>query len=584
MIDRRRRFLAPSALARSRAWRDAPSVATINVLRWTAGSLYLLGGAILLVASAVRLGSDRVDDRSIVTIAVVAVAIGVLIIAIGRRLPRSAYHVVLVAGIGLICGLVLLGHGDPASIALSMPFLFVTINAVFLFPLWQALVHVVIAETACTICLAAVGIPAGAIVLIQGCTIGTTVVVAWLARAASAADEDFLTGLTSRRGFDRRLEEVLHGADRDGRKVSLAVLDVDRFKQINDTAGHPAGDRLLIACARSWGQCVPQTATLARYGGDEFALLLPDTTLGQAADLADHLRSQAPEEVTVSVGVAAWTAGDSGSVLINRADVALYEAKMTGRDRTVAYGDPLRAASELEAAIAAGELVLAYQPVVRLATGEVIGCEALARWQHPQKGLVMPDQFIPQAERTGAIRSLGAWSLATVCRAVMTTAGPRRSVGVNASAVELRSPDYAAMVTATLDEWSMPGELLILEVTEGAFDDEQPQVLANLCALRERGVLIAIDDFGSGYSSLRRLEQLPLDVMKIDGALISAIRDDSDEAPILEAIVSIGRSLGVRLVAERIETAHQADVLRKLGYDLGQGYHFGRPVIGELPR
>ncbi|WP_017936376.1 putative bifunctional diguanylate cyclase/phosphodiesterase [Nocardioides sp. Iso805N] len=583
-MDLERRFLGPTAVARSRAWRDAPSVATINVLRWTGGSLYLLGGTILLVAAAAGLGSDRVDDRSVVTIAVVAVAIGLIIIAIGRRLPRGAYHLVLVAGTGLICGLVLLGHGDPASIALSMPFLFVTINAVFLFPLWQALVHVVITETACTICLASVGITAGAIVLIQGCTIGTTVVVAWLARAASAADQDFLTGLTSRRGFDRRLEEVLHGADRDGRKVSLAVLDVDRFKQINDTAGHPAGDRLLIACARTWGQSLPQTATLARYGGDEFALLLPDTTLGQAADLADHLRSRAPDDVTVSVGVAAWTAGDSGSVLINRADVALYEAKMTGRDRTVAYGDPLRAASELEAAIAAGELVLAYQPVVRLTTGEVIGCEALARWQHPQKGLVMPDQFIPQAERTGAIRSLGAWSLATVCQAVMTTDGPRRSVGVNASAVELRSPDYAAMVTATLDEWSMPGDLLILEVTEGAFDDEQPQVLTNLRALRERGVLIAIDDFGSGYSSLRRLEQLPLDVMKIDGALISAIRDDSDEAPILEAIVSIGRSLDVRLVAERIETAHQADVLCKLGYDLGQGYHFGRPVIGELPR
>lgn len=559
-------------------------MATINTLRWTAASLYLLGGTILLIGTAVRLGSDRVDVRSIAVIGVVGVVVGGLILATGRRLPRWAYHAVIALGTGLICALVLLGHGDAASIALSMPFLFITINAVFLFPLSQGLVHVLVTEAACTICLAAVDIAPGSIVLIQGCTLGTTLVVAWLARAASAADRDFLTGLASRRGFDRRLEEALRSAERDGRRLCLAVLDVDRFKQINDTAGHPAGDRLLIACARSWAPLIPPVATLARYGGDEFALLLPDSTLGRAADLADVLRSGAPAEVTVSVGVAAWQPGDSGSILMNRADVALYEAKTAGRDRIVAYGDPSRSASELEAAIAAGEMVLAYQPVVQLATGEVIGCEALARWQHPQKGLIMPDQFIPEAERTGAIHALGAWSLGTVCRTLMASAEPRRSVGVNASAVELRSPDYASRVIALLDAWSMPANLLVLEITEGAFDDEEPQVLANLRALRARGVLVAMDDFGSGYSSLRRLEQLPIDVLKIDGALVGAIGEDRDEAPILEAIVSIGRSLDVRLVAERIETAHQAEVLRRLGYHLGQGYHFGRPVIGVLPR
>jgi EAL domain-containing protein (putative c-di-GMP-specific phosphodiesterase class I) len=195
----------------------------------------------------------------------------------------------------------------------------------------------------------------------------------------------------------------------------------------------------------------------------------------------------------------------------------------------------------------------------------------------------MPDEFIPHAERTGAIRSLGEWTIETVCREVMSREAPRRSVGVNATAVELRNPDYAAMVVKKLDEWSMPGNLLVVEVTEGAFEDE-PQVLENLCALRERGVLIAIDDFGAGHSSLRRLEQLPIDVIKLDGALTGTIRDDTDEAPILEAIVSIGRSLDVRLVAERVQTAHQARVLHKLGYDLGQGYHFGRPVIGRLPQ
>jgi diguanylate cyclase (GGDEF)-like protein len=566
-------------------WREAPSIASMAVLRWTGGSLYLIGGVALLIGAAAGLGSGRVHERGVVAIALVSLVLGSFVASVGHRLPRSAYHVLLAGGTALISGLVLLGRGDPASIALSTPFLFVTIDAVFLFPLWQALVHVLLAQVAGAVCLASVGIAPGSIVLVEGCSIGTAVVVAWLARAANAAEEDFLTGLLGRRGFDRRLEETVRRAEREGGQLALAVLDVDHFKRLNDGEGHVAGDHVLVGCARAWADAVPPAAVLARHGGDEFALLLPDTPLGRAADLADDLRRCAPPGVTVSAGVAAWAPGDSGSVLVNRADVALYEAKTTGRDRTVAYGDPLRAASELEAAIAADELVLAYQPVVQLSTGDVVGYEALVRWRHPERGLVMPDEFVPLAECTGAVRSLGEWAIRTVCRELGADGGPpRRRVAVNASAVELQRPDYASMVIAQLDAWDLPGHLLIVEVTEGAFDDAQPQVLENLHALRERGVVVAIDDFGAGYSSLRRLAELPIDVLKLDGALVSAIRPDCDEAPILEAIVSMGRSLGVVLVAERIETEHQASVLQKLGCDLGQGYFFGKPVIGPLPR
>jgi diguanylate cyclase len=572
-----------ASLARSRVWREAPSVSTIEALRWTTASLYVLGGAVLQVALAAGLGSERVEGRSIAVLGGVAVVVGLLVAARGQRLPRWVYHALALGGTALITALVLLAHGGGASLALSVPFLFVVINAVFLFAMWQALVHVTVTEASCAVSLAAVGTAPGDIVLVLGCTLGLAGVIAWLTRAAGAADVDALTGLASRRAFDRRLDEALRDADREGGAVALAVLDVDRFKQVNDTAGHLAGDQLLAACASAWRTEVPPTSVLSRYGGDEFTLLMPDTSLGRAADLADELRALTPGAVTLSVGVAAWRPGDSGSVLISRADVALYEAKTGGRDRTVVYGDPHRAAGELEEAIARGQLALAYQPIVRLATGEVIGFEALARWRHPRKGLLGPDEFIPHAERTEAIRVLGEWSLARVCREVMTGPPPRRSVGVNASALELCSPGYADMVTAILDEWSMPGELLVLEVTEGAFDHEQPQVLDNLASLRERGVLIAMDDFGSGYSSLRRLEQLPIDVIKLDGALVGAIRDDSDEAPILEAIAGMGRSLGVRLVAEKVESAHQAKVLQRLGYDLGQGYLFGLPIIGDLP-
>lgn len=560
-----------------RSWREAPTVANPAVLRWATVSFYLLGGVVLLLGS--RHLDPAADERSIAAVAAVAIVIGSGVAVVGDRLPRWVYHLLALTGTSLVSLLVLLGHGGPASITLSTPYLFVIVNTVFLFPLWQSVVHVVIAEVACGLSLMAVDANAGDILILQGSTLGMAVVVAWLARAASAADEDPLTGLANRRGFDRRLEEVLRSADRDGDQVSLAVLDVDHFKDVNDVEGHLAGDRLLLACARAWRTRVPAGGCLARYGGDEFALLLPGLPLGRAADLVDDLRRLTPDDFTVSAGVAAWRPSDSGSVLMNRADVALYEAKTTGRDRAVAYGDPDRAASELEAAISSGQLALAYQPVVRLSTAEVVGFEALVRWRHPEKGLVLPDQFIPQAERTGAIRSLGRWAVAEVVRRTMGGDGPRRSVGVNVSALELRSPDYADIVVEQLERHGMPGDLLVVEVTEGAFDDEDPHVMKNLCALRDAGVLVAIDDFGSGYSSLRRLEHLPIDIIKLDGALVDSIRPDSSEAPILEAIVTMGRSLGVRLVAERVETAHQADVLRTLGYDLAQGFYFGRPVL-----
>lgn len=560
-----------------RTWRERPSVVSHAVMRWTTASFYLLGGALVsLVAGLLGAGAD---GRGVAVVGAIAGALGLLVAVLGHRCPRWAFHVFAVLGTALVTVLVLLGGGGAASIALSGPYVFVIVNTVFLFPLWQSVCHVVLTEVACAVSLVHVGATSGHVVLVMGSTLGMGAMVAWLARAASAADEDPLTGLLNRRGFDKRLEEVLRTADREGGQVALAVLDVDQFKQVNDVEGHLAGDRLLLACARAWVDLVPEDAHLARYGGDEFTLLLPGTPLGRAADLVDELRRHTPEEVTISAGVAAWQRSDSGSMLISRADVALYEAKTTGRDRSVAYGDPHRAASELETAIAAGQLVIAYQPIVRLRTGEVVGSEALVRWRHPDKGLILPDHFIPEAERTGAIRSLGRWLVAEVCRTVMEGPEPRRSVGINVSAQELRSPEYAAVIVEQLRLHRMSGDLLVLEVTEGAFDDDDPHVLTNLAALREADILVAIDDFGSGYSSLRRLAHLPIDIIKIDGALVRAIRPDSHDAPILEAIATMGRSLGVRLVAERVETAHQVEVLVGLGYELGQGFHFGRPAL-----
>jgi diguanylate cyclase len=563
-----------------RSWLEPPAVATHATLRLCSGFFFVLGG-LLLVVGTPFLDGDQVDRTGLGIEGACALVVGLVFFRVGHRIPRPAYLGINLLGSLLITLAVWLGHAGPATISLTAPFLFPVVASTLLFALREAVPLVVVTEGLCATAMGWTGSSVGDVIVVEGCTLGMAVVVGCLARVADAAEEDPLTGLLNRRGFDRRLDEHLRRTDREGGQLSLAVLDLDYFKRINDSRGHQSGDRLLASCARSWRDFLPEGAVLSRYGGDEFLLLLPDTPLGRAADLADELRAVAP--VTVSAGVAGWQHGDSGSVLLNRADVALYEAKTTGRDHTVVYGDPAREASELEAAIAKGELRLYLQPIYQFSTDSIIGFEGLVRWQHPVKGLIGPEEFVPQAERTGAINSLGAWVLGETCRLAMTLPGPRRSIGVNASANELRSHEYAAQVRQTLQRWSMPGDLLILEVTETAFDDDDPQVEQTLREIRALGALVAIDDFGSGYSSLRRIEHLPIDLIKVDGALIQSITEDRDDAPILEAIVTMGRSLGVKLVAEHVETPHQMAVLRELGYDLAQGYLFGRPTDPSQP-
>lgn len=564
----------------ARAWVEPPAVASPLVLRWTNALFWLIGGLVVLVGAA-WLGDDGVHRTGVAALGTGALVVGLVIVLAGSRLARRGYWALSLLGTTLITAAVLLGGGGTASLALSVPYLLVMVNAAFMFSLRAGLVHVVLAQVAATVSLALSGVGAGDILIAAGSQVGTAGVVAWLARVANAAEEDPLTSLLNRRGLDRKLDEAMRVAAREGGQLSLALLDVDDFKSVNAQRGHLGGDRLLVDFAEALRTRVPETMCLSRYGGDEFALLMPGVPLGRAADIADELRAVAPDRMTMSAGVAALEQGDSGSMLLSRADVALYDAKTAGRDQTVVYGDPERSSSELEAAISDGQMRLYLQPVVQLSTEEVVGFEALVRWQHPTRGLVPPGEFVPHAERTGAVRSLGKWMLQEICRVVMTAPPPRRSVGLNASVRELQDPDYADMVRRELERWSMPGNLLVVEVTESAFGGDDPRVDANLRRLRELGVLVAIDDFGAGYSSLRRLETFPIDIIKVDGALVSSIRSEASEAPILRAVVTIGRALDVRLVAEWVEDEHQATVLRRLGYDLAQGYLFGKAEPAE---
>lgn len=559
----------------ARAWREPPLAATSGTLRFSGAFFFTFAGVLLMICAPIMPGGAR-DYRGMFLIGLLGVGSGALCYLAGDRLRRWFFEVLMAAAI--IC-VTLVAHAAPHALGafslaacLTLPIA----AAAMLLSVRQAVPLIALALVCRGWVVASFGGTAAAIVMLEGCTIGLVGMVAWLARAGDSAERDALTGLPNRRGLERRLEAELLLLEHSGGQCSLVALDLDYFKRINDAVGHAQGDRMITMCAAAWRSMLPEDVVLSRYGGDRFILMLPDTPLGRAADVADQLRATTGAEITVSAGVAAWQFGDSGSMLLNRADVALYDAKTAGRDRTVVYGDPGREASELEAAIANGEMRMLLQPIVNLPTGEPESFEALIRWERPGRGVVSPLDFVPHAERTGAIHSLGAWVLEECCRLAMTLPGPPRSIGVNVSVHELRRAEYASDVRRLLEAWQLPGEQLIFEVTESVFEDEDPQVTKNLRDLRALGALVAIDDFGAGYSSLRRIEHLPIDVIKVDGALVCTIREGHD-TPILRAVVTMAQSLGVRLVAEHVENEYQANVLHSLGYDLAQGYYFGPP-------
>jgi diguanylate cyclase (GGDEF)-like protein len=564
--------------------RNVPTVATAHLLARTTGLLYLTGGLLVLAATLQSSRWSGANITGIRTLALLSVVVGPLVVWAGHRLPRPVYHLLVGIGTALITAQVLLGNGGAASVALAVPYVYIIIDASFFFGGIGVACHVALVLIASALAMGGVGLPLADILMIQGFFLVVAVVVAWLARVADLAEQDTLTGLVNRRGFDRRIAAELARQRREHGQLAVILLDVDNFAEVNQNAGHGSGDQLLVDCAATWRRLLLEGQPLSRYGGDEFAVLLPGCSLGKASDIADRLRALAPAGVSVSAGVAAWTAGDTASVLLGRADVALYDAKSAGRAQTVAYGDPTRGASELEAAITAGELFLHYQPVIRLQDNALVSTEALVRWNHPRRGLVSPADFIPQAERTGAIHALGRWTLEHACAAAVA-AGEQRGISVNVSVPELRNPEYLTAVRQVLRTRGLRPGRLVVEVTEALFDEDDHQVVRTLHGLRQLGVKVAIDDFGTGYSSLRWLERFPVDVVKIDRSFVGAIDPARERQPVLSAIITICRSLGMTVVAEGVETPEQAIVLRELGCDYAQGYLFGRPVPpDQLPR
>lgn len=408
------------------------------------------------------------------------------------------------------------------------------------------------------------------------------------------ACHDALTGLANRTALFSKLDAAVARAASGGNPAILVYLDLDGFKKVNDTFGHHAGDELLVAFAARLRGAVRQSDTVARIGGDEFAMLVEDDGTFDVDGLADRVLELAsmPFDVLsstaslgVSVGVAHLKADAvAAGEMVRKAGSALHEAKKK-RHRHVVYTDQLDAAlnhrrameGALNAALSSGEgLGCHYQPMVRASDGKVVGVEALARWWHPHLGVVPPAQFIPLAEETGLIGRLGEWVLDTACTRV--AALPDLFVAVNVSAVQLRDEDFGARVLAVLERTGLAPERLELEITETAIVNADGAAAATLRDLRARGVRISLDDFGTGYSSLALLKDLEVDKVKIDRSFVQQATQAEDSAAIVRAVSNLGAALGLRVVAEGVEDEAQHRFVREAGCDELQGYLFSRPV------
>ncbi|GAA1641142.1 putative bifunctional diguanylate cyclase/phosphodiesterase [Actinoplanes couchii] len=412
---------------------------------------------------------------------------------------------------------------------------------------------------------------------------------------------DPLTGLANRTRITERVAALVAQPARAGRCSAVLLIDLDRFKPINDTYGHEAGDTVLQAAAVALRAGIRSGDTAGRLGGDEFAVILRDLPDVAAVErvtqrLAEALRTPVilgdlVLSVEASIGVAIHDADSKvdGDQLVRQADLAMYTAKRSGRSRYQLYTPELDAGTRdarLRQAITDGELVLHYQPAVGLQTGEIRGVEALVRWQHPEEGLLMPGAFIALAEETGAVVPLGEWVLREGCRQVAAwqqgVAGADRiTLSVNLSPQQVKQADLVDVVTGILAETGFPATRLILEITESVVLEPDELTIARLGALRDKGIRLAVDDFGTGYSALSYLQQLPVSILKIDRSYIRGIDDDERDERIAEAIVRLGLAFDLVVVAEGIETAEQARLLAEMGCTVGQGYHFHRPTPPE---
>jgi diguanylate cyclase (GGDEF)-like protein/PAS domain S-box-containing protein len=419
-------------------------------------------------------------------------------------------------------------------------------------------------------------------------------------RVRHLAHHDFLTDLPNRVLLADRIARAISMAHRTASQVAILFLDLDRFKNVNDSLGHSIGDKLLQEVARRLRACIRASDTVSRLGGDEFVLLVPEVTdAGSVAVLAQKVLDSVARPYTIeghelisspSIGITVFpTDGEDVETLLRNADAAMYHAKDSGRnnyqfftpDMNIRATERLSMERSLRRALERGELRLHYQPQYEVASGRIVGMEALIRWEHPEHGLVSPARFMPFAEESGLILPIGEWVLQEACRQnrAWQDAGLKAvRVAVNISALQFRQPGFADTVRAALERSGLPARYLELEVTESVIMHDAERVTASLEALKQMGLELAIDDFGTGYSSLSYLKRFPIDRLKIDQSFVRDITSDRDDAAITSAIIALTRNLGLKTIAEGVETREQLEFLRTQGCNEVQGYLLSRPV------
>jgi diguanylate cyclase (GGDEF)-like protein len=436
-------------------------------------------------------------------------------------------------------------------------------------------------------------------------SIGTQIGQFWQRKQAEAriqylAYYDELTGLPNRTLFSQRLNHALAQARRYKKTLAVLFIDLDRFKNINDTLGHEAGDSLLQEMAKRLSDCLRESDTVARLGGDEFVVLLEEVADPKyAANVARKIVAAALNpfalkggeyHITASIGISTYPDdGEDEQTLMKHADIAMYLAKDHGKNNYQFYSAQINAhsferlalESSLRHALERNEFLLHYQPKIDLNTGDFTGMEALIRWQHPDLGMVSPALFIPLAEETGLIVPIGRWVLKTACaqnKAWQAQGLPRLRISVNLSARQFNDKNLVQDVANVIKETGLAPELLELEITESMVMYNPDQAVKLLSELKAMGLFVAIDDFGIGYSSLSQLKRFPIDTIKVDRSFIKDLMDNREDAAITEAIIAMGKSLKLNVIAEGVETGDQAGFLRDHQCDEMQGYYFSKPL------
>jgi diguanylate cyclase (GGDEF)-like protein len=420
---------------------------------------------------------------------------------------------------------------------------------------------------------------------------------------AHSAEHDFLTGLPNRMLLNDRISQAIALAARHKKSVAVLFLDLDGFKHINDSLGHPTGDKLLQSIAACLVKCIRGSDSVSRQGGDEFVILLLEIDRAEDAAITarrmlqavarSHFVDQHDLHVTASIGISIYpTDGSDADTLVKNADTAMYQAKENGR-RSFQFFKPamnVRAVERqsieegLRRALERHEFAVYYQPKVNLATGAITGAEALLRWTHPTQGSIPPAQFIPVAEDSGLILPIGAWVLRQACtqaRAWLDAGLPAMSMAVNVSAMEFREQGFLDRLFAIIRETGIDPRSLELELTESVLMKHTSATANILQTLRERGIRVAVDDFGTGYSSLSYLQKFPVDAVKIDQSFIRQISTAGEDTTIVKAVIGMARGLKLRVIAEGVETLEELAFLRAYRCEEAQGYYFSRPVLPQ---